>query len=132
MEKYRIAAVNKCLQCGKPIVYGRSDKKFCCEECRNGYNNYVRKIHYVYKNRIDDAIRHNYTVLNNLVKLKISQISIDEANAMGLNPNFVTTHIKTSGKDIYNCYDISFRVSDKRIFNIHRLELYLQDNKDKK
>ncbi len=27
----------KCLYCGEPI-YGRMDKKFCCDSCRNSYN----------------------------------------------------------------------------------------------
>lgn len=48
-----------CLECGKP-VFGRIDKKFCDDQCRNAYNNrqnadannFVRNVHYTLrKNR---------------------------------------------------------------------------------
>ena len=29
----------KCLQCDKPLLAGRSDKKFCNDYCRQAYNN---------------------------------------------------------------------------------------------
>ena len=33
-----------CLECGDQIRYGRTDKKFCCDECRaRNYNDRVRK-----------------------------------------------------------------------------------------
>jgi len=33
-------AQRKCLECNEPF-YGRSDKKFCSDHCRNAHNNKV-------------------------------------------------------------------------------------------
>ena len=30
----RVRNLPRCLECGDKILYGRTDKKFCCEECR--------------------------------------------------------------------------------------------------
>lgn len=132
MKDYKEAPAPKCLHCGRTITYGRTDRKFCSDSCKNTYNNFLRKVHCTYKTRIDKAIARNYTILNNLVKLKVDQITMAEAQAMGFNPCFVTSHSKESGHSLYTCYDISFRISESRIFNIRRLELYLQDSNNKK
>ena len=55
----------KCLYCGEPI-YGRMDKKFCCDSCRNSYNyerthkqtNLVRNINAI--------LARNYAILQEL------------------------------------------------------------------
>lgn len=132
MKEYGTNPHSKCLQCGKTINYGRTDKKFCCDSCRNNYNNSIRKIHSTFKEKVDRAITGNYTLLNNLVKLGIRQLNLDEALVLGIRPNYVTSYSKVGGKAVFNCYDISFCLAEDRIFNIHRLELSLQDNKESK
>ena len=55
----------KCLYCGEPI-FGRMDKKFCCDSCRNSYNyekthkqtNLVRNVNAI--------LARNYAILQEL------------------------------------------------------------------
>lgn len=129
MKDYEPQKAAKCLQCGQKIPNGRPDKRFCCPSCKNSYNNSRRRIHSNCKQLIDKAIAHNYNVLDNLVKLKIDQITLSEAATLGLDPARITSYARLGRRTVYSCYDIEFMVSESRIFNIHRIEVYLQAHK---
>ncbi|MEX0274472.1 MAG: hypothetical protein AB3N16_08845 [Flavobacteriaceae bacterium] len=51
-----------CLECGKE-VYGRSDKKFCTDHCRNTYNNKLNKVSNNLIRNINNRLRKNYRIL---------------------------------------------------------------------
>lgn len=55
----------KCLECSEPIK-GRSDKKFCCDYCRNAYNNKVDKESKNLIRNINNRLRKNYKILSAL------------------------------------------------------------------
>lgn len=54
-----------CLACGEKIV-GRSDKKFCGDECRNTYNNGLNKDSTNLMRNINNRLRKNYRILSQL------------------------------------------------------------------
>lgn len=54
-----------CLYCGDPIV-GRSDKKFCDDQCRNTYNNKVNRIHELTIIETNKILRKNRSILSRL------------------------------------------------------------------
>lgn len=118
---------SQCLECGSEIAFGRSDKKFCCQDCKNTYNNKNKSLRSAYRRKVDRAISRNYEVLSLLVRLGRSRVSLVEALAMGFSPQAVTscTHQSNCGFE-FQCYDIVFRVSDTNIFNIHRMSLNLR------
>lgn len=55
----------KCLQCGEKII-GRTDKKFCCDSCRNNYNNNLNKDATNLIRNTNNKLRKNYRILNTL------------------------------------------------------------------
>lgn len=134
MENYKDVPEQKCLQCGNDMGYGRADRKFCCDACKNRYNNTRRYVHVAYKERINRELEKNYALLSSLVKMGIDQIPLAEAQSMGFNPHLVTAISRTGRRPVlnYSCYDISFKISGSRIFNIQRITLTLRDISTKK
>ena len=110
-----------CLECGDRIGYGRKDKKFCSETCRNRYHN--QKHHYTrsVKLRILGILDKNYSVLEKLLRLDIRSISLGDAAQMGYNKEFVTSYHKMGGHDEFRCFDSKYRCSESRIFRIERV-----------
>lgn len=134
MDSYKDVPEQKCLQCGNDMGYGRSDRKFCCEVCKNRYNNSRRYVHSAYKEKINRELEKNYSILVSLVKMGIDQVPLGEAQSMGFNTHLVTAVTRTGRRPVFNyfCYDISFKISESRIFNIQRITLTLKDISSKK
>lgn len=111
-----------CLECGDEIVYGRKDRKFCSDGCKNTYHN--RRYHYSrsLRLRILGILDRNYSVLEKLLRLKISSISIGDLAQLGYNKEFVTSYHKVGGHDEYRCFDIKYCCSSSKIFRIERVQ----------
>lgn len=121
----------RCLCCGTVIKYsdGRKDRKFCCQDCKNTYHNRLRgKIHDV-KPYVDRILVRNYNIMDVLVKTGVSQISVSQLVALGFNSAICTSFNRTRSFSELSIYDISYRVSENRVFNIRRLSLTLQQLK---
>ena len=127
MENYKDPSgmAARCLECGNRLEYGRSDRKFCCDTCKNKYHNRGKTNHKAGKLKVMNAIDRNFRVLDNLLKLNISTIPLSDAACLGFNPAFVTSHAKNGRHMEYCCYDIAFSLSETKIFNIRRLSLNL-------
>jgi len=55
----------KCLECEEELI-GRSDKKFCSDYCRNAYNNKVNTQSKNLLRNINNRLRKNFKILNEL------------------------------------------------------------------
>ncbi len=121
-----------CLCCGARISYGRKDKKFCNSGCKDEYHNRGKTHKLAAKNKFEHAMERNYRILNDLIKLDIRQVPLADMLAMGFNPNYVTSYSRNAGAVNLACYDISFRQSETRVFNIRRISLSLRQIKNEK
>ena len=52
----------RCLYCNEEFI-GRSDKKFCSEQCRNTYNNKIKREHEALIIEINKTLRKNRKIL---------------------------------------------------------------------
>ena len=98
----------KCLYCGEPI-YGRMDKKFCCDSCRNSYNyerthkqtNLVRNVNAI--------LARNYAILQELNtsgKTSVTQRQLADKN---FDFRYFTHLYKTkTGSVYYIIYDQAY------------------------
>lgn len=109
-----------CLQCGGE-VYGRQDKKFCSERCKNTFHNRAISRTRKMKAEILAAISDNYDILDRLEKEKIRSISIDRIKEMGFNETVSTGHRngRFNHQEEY-CFDIAYFKTSQKVFNIHR------------
>ena len=112
-----------CLECGKAFYGGRVDRKFCCDTCKNRYNNKKTQSLRNFKLRIRTVLDRNYEILQSLVKERIRIADRAELEARGFNPDYVTVHIKMNRHDFHCCYDISYILTPSKITNIKKLEL---------
>ena len=110
-----------CLECGDEIVYGRRGKKFCSDSCKNAYHNRMQHHSRSVRLRIMGILDRNYSVLDRLIKLKISSVSLGDLAQMGYNKEFVTSYHKVGGHDEYRCFDIKYCCSSTRIFHLERV-----------
>lgn len=112
-----------CLECGTAFYGGRVDRKFCCNACKNKYNNKKTQSLRNFKLRIRTVLDRNYEILQSLVKNRIRAADRAELEARGFNPDYVTVHIKMNRHDFHCCYDISYIITPSKITNIKKLEL---------
>ncbi len=100
-----------CLDCGSKLR-GRSDKKFCSDQCRNNYNNNLnRDINSLVRN-VHSLLRKNRKILSELYESGKKKIHIDVLLVTGYNQNFFTHLVETESGDVFKyCYEYGYRES---------------------
>lgn len=127
MSIYRIpeSANNheSCLECGSHF-YGRANKKFCSEGCKNRYHNRRYQGIRNTKCRILNILEKNYDLLSHLIQDNRLSVEIVELLVLGYNPDYITSFRKAGKYSMCSCYDIIFFRSDTRIYNIRKAERF--------
>jgi len=95
----------QCLECGHSLI-GRSDKKFCTDDCRTNYNNRQNSDQTNYMRKVNNILRKNRRILikhNPNGKCKLNR---DKLILAGFNFNYFTNIYTTrSGSTYYYVYD---------------------------
>ncbi len=97
-----------CHQCGEAF-YGRSDKKFCDEYCRNLHNNKLNSDITNYMRNINNALRKNRRTLeafylNNSKRIRWQQLAL-EGFDFSVHTHFQPS--KRGGQWLY-CYEFGY------------------------
>lgn len=112
---------NKCLDCGNELK-GRSDKKFCDDQCRSHYHNRLNEGRNRSQRPLNGILRKNHSVLSKLFKARKSRIGREELLQLGFNLNF-HTHSKTiDGETFQFCYEYGYRENSSGEYLIMRSE----------
>ena len=136
--EYRIKhqrTIARCLECGDKISYGRTDKKYCCEDCRNRHHNHLLRAGRSVRRRVMAALEKNYTILNSFLESGVESVPLSEALSVGFNPNFMTSFAKKRGHEECGCFDISYRMTPSRLCYLSKLQnvsVSLQNVKNEK
>ena len=116
-----------CLECGEPIV-GRSDKKFCDDQCRNAYNNRLNRDHITIYRNINNHLRKNRRILKELNKTGKTKVKIENMRKKGFDFKYHTHILQTNkGSIYYFCYDMGYLLID----NEYALLVYDTELKEK-
>lgn len=121
MEYGKNGEAAKCLECGDEILYGRTDRKFCSEECKNRFNNRKSRNSRVAKLRTLNALEKNHRILDRLLKAGMDSIEIILAKQMGFDPDYVTSFHSPGGIAEYCCFDIRYRMDGTMITGMSRM-----------
>ena len=122
-----------CLHCGDKISYGRTDKKYCCEDCRVSHHNELSKGSRTFRRRLMARLLANYELLERLVMSGIESIPLIELVSMGFNPDLMTSCRKTGCHMQYSCFDIIYIMTQTRVSSISKIQnvsLNLQREKE--
>jgi len=112
--------MEKCLQCGKPL-YGRPDKKYCSDKCKNSHHYGLIADQVKMERRILGQIHRNYEILEGVLDQGRDSIDRDLAEELGFRCSCVTgIHKKRNRSDEYSLFDIRYKVSPELIHGIRR------------
>lgn len=112
-----------CLECGEKII-GREDKKFCCDGCRNSYNNKINKDSNNYMRNINNKLRKNYRILSGLNVEGKSKTTKSKLLSKGYDFEFMTNILHTkSGNTYYFVYDQGYMVLDNDFYMLVKKDI---------
>lgn len=104
----------KCLECGDKLV-GRTDKKFCSDQCRISYNNKLNSDETNYVRNVNNALRKNRRILAELNPTrKTVSVSRQKLLEKGFDFAYLTSLFTTREGKIYKyCYEQGYLETDK-------------------
>lgn len=112
-----------CLNDGKEIV-GRAGKMFCCDSCRNTYNNKQNKDATNLVRNINNRLRKNYRILEELNPEDKVKVERKLLKKKGFDFEFFTSVLNSkTGKDYYFVYNQGYVELDEDIFMLLKKEL---------
>lgn len=111
-------AKGKCIECGDGFR-GRTDKKFCSDNCRSQYNNRRYKSNETMV-KINQILKHNYRILKKLREsLNKRTIPIEYLLMEGFVMDYFT-HMKShDDKRVKYCYDYGIADLENGFVKIH-------------
>ncbi|HHW60070.1 MAG: hypothetical protein WBL11_06880 [Bacteroidales bacterium] len=119
-----------CLECGEPLV-GRSDKKFCDDQCRNAYNNRLNRDSINIYRKINNKLRKNRRIISELNKTGKTKIKIEALRKKGFDFKYHTHILNTAkGTTYFFCYDMGYLIIDNEYaLLVYDKEIKEDDNK---
>lgn len=100
-----------CLVCARPLK-GRSDKKFCDDQCRNSFNNQLKSSDNTYVRRINSVLSRNRKILKNILAKAQGETCMatrEKMNVMGFQFNYCThTYVAKNSKTYSYCYEYGY------------------------
>ncbi len=95
----------RCLECGIEF-FGRADKKFCTDSCRNSYNNRLNSKASNYVKEVNKTLKHNYSILKRLNGNGKTKLHRDKLLKEGFDFDFFTnTYVTKDEREYHFCYD---------------------------
>ena len=99
------------------VLRGRSDQKFCSDYCRNTYNNRLNKDGKALVRNINNRLRKNWRILNELNPQDKTKTTRNRLMAKGFDFNFFTsTYTTKKGTIYYFVYDQGYLPLENEYF----------------
>ena len=106
----------RCLQCGKEILYGRADRKFCCPDCKNQYHNRRR---YPLREELESSLLRkidlNHAILQRLYNRGVNTIDLLTLTHLGFDARFVTSFRRVGRHDVFAIFDLQYEMTPSRL-----------------
>lgn len=116
----------KCIECGDKIM-GRSDKKFCTDQCRSAYNNRLNSDSNNIMRNINNTLRKNRRILLEANPEGKSKISREHLIKKGFKFDYITNLYQTkNGHTYYFCYDQGYLPLERDWYALVRRQEYIQ------
>ena len=120
--KETVRRIPVCLECGDKIRYGRTDKKFCCVECRTRHYNREAKESRAFKRKILRLLNRNYEILDSMLQSGVTSLDLTDMLSLGFSPNIATSFRRHRTHYEYSCFDIKYRLTPGRISFISKIQ----------
>ena len=104
-----------CLECSHAFI-GRIDKKFCSDQCRIAFNNRLNSAGNNYMKNVNNILRKNRRILNELNPDGKNRVSRERLKARGFNFQYFTSTYETrEGAQYFYCYDQGYLPLEKEL-----------------
>lgn len=102
-----------CLECENKM-FGRHDKKFCSDQCRNIYNNRMNSDSNNYIRNVNNILRKNRRIMVKLNPNDKTKVPGTRLREKGFDFNYHTnTYTTKAGATYYFCYEYGYLALDK-------------------
>ncbi|RLD43947.1 MAG: hypothetical protein DRI86_08740 [Bacteroidetes bacterium] len=119
----------KCLECNTEI-FGRIDKKFCSDQCRNTYNNRTQAHQNKYIRKVNYTLRKNRRIMEAFVLTtdkNVKRVKKSDMLDKGFNFDFYTNIYSTKNKKYYYfSYEYGYNILEDNYIAIVRRDEYLK------
>jgi hypothetical protein len=104
----------KCIECGKTF-FGRSDKKFCTELCRNAHNNRYRSSTAGHVRNINNILNKNRRILEQYFPNGSNTANASKFKLLekGFNFNYITSVVGSKKGTCFFCYEFGYQPMDE-------------------
>ena len=97
-----------CLDCSEPIK-GRSDKKFCDDQCRTNFNNRLKQDDNRLMGRINLILKKNRNIMAGLNPDGKTKIAVEKMQKLGFDFGYFTNLYETQkGSKYFFCYEYGY------------------------
>jgi hypothetical protein len=97
-----------CLDCNEKLN-GRSDKKFCDDQCRSNFNNRQQSENTSFMRQVNSILKRNRRILEELNPEGKVKINRKKLVAKGFNFGYFTNIYQTqTGKSYFFCYESGY------------------------
>lgn len=108
----------QCTRCGKPLK-GRSDKKFCNDDCRSDYHNELRRARDKQLRAVNRILSSNWKILSAALREGLREVPAEDLAARNFNFKIYTTsRCRFPVGRTYWCYNCAYRISRRGIVHI--------------
>lgn len=109
---------DKCAECGKTIQ-GRTDKKFCSDECRIAFHNKFYREKNKEVIRINKILKRNYSILKYISRNFEGKCTIKKLFEAGFSFDFMTS-VGNCGRNKIKmyCYDLEYSINKEGVVTI--------------
>lgn len=113
-----------CLECDEPIT-GRVDKKFCCDQCRNTYNNKLNKDTTNLVRNINNILRKNRRILAEFNPDGKAKVKMSHLESKGFRQKYHThVYITKTGNEYFFCYEYGYLILEDGFAALVRRDEY--------
>ena len=107
---------NVCIYCGAKLK-GRTDKRFCDDQCRNAWHNSNPNRSEAFIKKINKILRKNRSILRFASPEGKTTVKMDFLLGLGFDFNYFTNIYTTKNKNNYHfCYDYGYlQLEDEKV-----------------
>ncbi|MBS7334210.1 MAG: hypothetical protein KIG88_11505 [Weeksellaceae bacterium] len=112
--------MRNCLQCDQRL-FGRRDKKFCNDFCRNTFNNQLNKENVEVIRITNNKLKKNHKILRNLLETNKDTVTRTELELLGFDFNLVTSFDLNDGKIFRRVYDFVLQQNEDNNLSLKQI-----------
>lgn len=108
--------LKECIEC-HDTFRGRTDKKFCCADCRSAFHNRKNREHTNLMRNINNCLRRNRRILKKLSQEHKEKVARHQLAQKGFRFGYCT-HIeeKMSMGRLHYCYDVAYYEEGEHVY----------------